>query len=352
MILYDPDDRMGFDAFGIQIPILDSKTARTFESLMQDPALGPRAAEWHVARIEERATREDLERVHHQDYVRRLFSDALEGEIIRTYELVDDQGRYYRYNPQAARLPLRHLFERILKRVAGTTQCCRMALRTGFCFYFGGGMHHAQHGHGNGFCLLNDIVIGLRKLQADKTIRTAWVIDVDAHKGDGTAALTRGDDTVRTLSIHMARGWPLDGAPRSADGRPNPSFIPSDIDIPIAAGEEPEYNRRLREGLRQLDAMPRPDLALVVSGADPYARDALPSTAELGLTRTQLLERDQMVYRFLKARRIPQAALMAGGYGPHVWEIYAGFLAWALRDQLASTHGGPASKFLPGHDPR
>jgi acetoin utilization deacetylase AcuC-like enzyme len=98
--------------------------------------------------------------------------------------------------------------------------------------------------------------------------------------------------------------------------------------------------------------MPRPDLALVVSGADPYARDALPSTAELRLTRAQLLERDQMVYRFLKARRIPQAALMAGGYGPHVWEIYAGFLAWALRDHLASTHGGPTSRFLPGHDPR
>ena len=59
------------------------------------------------------------------------------------------------------------LFERILDRVAGSWQCAKIALETGFCFYFGGGMHHAQKDFGNGFCLLNDIVVAVRKLQAD-----------------------------------------------------------------------------------------------------------------------------------------------------------------------------------------
>jgi acetoin utilization deacetylase AcuC-like enzyme len=336
MILHDPRERMGFFEFGIQIPILDSKASRTFEFLLQDPDLGPRAGQWHLARVDEILTREDLRHAHSQTYVARLFSEDLEKEIIRTYELIDDQGRYYRYNPEEASLPLTHLFDRILKRVAGTTQCCRVALDKGFCFYFGGGMHHAQHDRGNGFCLLNDIVIGLRKLQAEKKIQQAWVIDVDAHKGDGTAALTHGDATISTLSVHMARGWPLDGAAYDADGQLNPSFIPSDIDIPIAAGEEPTYNRRLRQGLEQLTALSRPDLAVVVSGADPFAEDTLPSTRELRLTQGQLLERDQMIYRFLKERRIPYAGLMAGGYGPRVWEIYAGFLTWALKDRLGA----------------
>jgi acetoin utilization deacetylase AcuC-like enzyme len=195
-------------------------------------------------------------------------------------------------------------------------------------------MHHAQHDYGNGFCLLNDIVIGLRKLQAEHIIRKAWVIDVDAHKGDGTAALTQGDDTIHTLSIHMARGWPLDGAPQDDEGRPNPSFIASDIDIPIEAGEDALYNDRLRSGLQHLARLSTPDLAVVVSGADPYAGDTLPSTQGLRLSQAQLLERDRIIYRFLKTRRIPQAALMAGGYGPEVWRIYAGFLAWVLRDRL------------------
>ena len=72
-------------------------------------------------------------------------------------------------------------------------------------------MHHAQRAYGDGFCIVNDIVIAIRKLQAEGLVRTAWVIDIDAHKGDGTAAITLGDDSIITLSIHMAQGWPLDG---------------------------------------------------------------------------------------------------------------------------------------------
>ena len=334
MILYDPNDRMGFFEFGIQIPILDSKVTKTFEALAQDPHLGPLSGEWHLTRIEENLDRQDLLRVHSSDYVNRLFSAALENEIIRTYELIDDQGRYYRYDPNAATQPLAHLFDRIRKRVAGTTQCSRVALEKGFCFYFGGGMHHAQYDFGNGFCLLNDIVIALRKLQSEQKIQNAWVIDVDAHKGDGTAALTHDDASIRTLSVHMAQGWPLDGNPLCADGQPNPSFIPSDIDIPIAAGEEPTYNQRLREGLEQMACLSHPDLAIVVSGADPYEGDALPSTQLLRLSKAQLLERDQTIYRFLENHRIPQASLMAGGYGPQVWEVYAGFLVWVLYERF------------------
>jgi acetoin utilization deacetylase AcuC-like enzyme len=185
------------------------------------------------------------------------------------------------------------------------------------------------------------VVIALRKLQHEGQIRTAWVIDVDAHKGDGTAALTRGDDTITTLSIHMARGWPLDGNPVLPDGRPNPSFIPSDIDIPIATGEENSYNAALLEGLYRLDAGRRPDLAVVISGADPYEKDELPSTQELCLNLDQMVERDRLVYRFLQDRRIPHAGLMAGGYGASAWEVYSRYLTWALLDRVGGD-GRPA----------
>ena len=334
MILYDPNDRMGFFEFGIQIPILDSKVTRTYATLIEDPLLGPRRDEWHLSNVGEVLDRKDLERVHSRTYLDRLFSEKLENEIIRTYELIDDQGRYYRYNPGEATEPLHRLFKRILQRVAGTTQCYREALASGFCFYFGGGMHHAHHDFGHGFCLVNDIIIGLRKLQAEKKITTAWVIDVDAHKGDGTATLTQGDDTICTLSVHMARGWPLDGKPRDEDRRPNPSFIPSDIDIPIAAGEESEYNERLLNGLHQLERLSRPDLAVVVSGADPYEKDELPSTRELQMSLDQMRERDRLIYRYLNKRQIPQAALMSGGYGSDVWKVYADFLLWVLPQRL------------------
>jgi acetoin utilization deacetylase AcuC-like enzyme len=248
--------------------------------------------------------------------------------------LIDEQGNYYLYDPDIATLPLTRLFDRTLTTVASTVQCCRTALDNNFCYAFRGGMHHAQCGYGAGFCPINDIVIAIRKLQAENSIRTAWVIDTDAHKGDGTAALTRGDDSITTLSIHMAHGWPLDGEKYDHSGNLNPSFTPSNIDIPMARGEDHLYVSRLQEGLNKLANRSLPDLAVVVSGADPYEKDKLPSTADLKLTLAQMKQRDLLVYGFLKERKIPGAYLMAGGYGERSWQVYAQFLEWALLDNL------------------
>lgn len=334
MIIYDPNMKEGLAEFGIEIPLSLSRAATTFAKLERHPSLAPRIGQWHINRINESITRADLLRVHSDAYVARLYSDQLEDEIVKTFELIDENGRYYRYNPDKATLPLTHLFDRLLFKVAGTVQCCREALEKEFCFTFGGGMHHAKREYGAGFCLVNDIVIALRKLQSENLIRTAWVIDLDAHKGDGTAVLTVEDSSITTLSIHMANGWPLDGDAYDDQGRLNPSFVPSDIDIPVAAGEENEYVARLEEGLDKLIHNGPPDLALVLAGSDPYEKDELPSTAELRLSLAQLMERDQLVYHFLKSQRIPRAYVTAGGYGEHAWEVDWQFLEWALPDNL------------------
>ncbi len=335
MVIYDHKTRVSLFEFGIEIPVYDSRTGKTFEMLTRHPILGAQINRWHVAKSKEKITKSDLMRAHSKEYINKLYSSNLDNEIIKTFELVDNRGRYYRYHPEKATLPLKELFGRILDRVAGTLQCCYVALEKGFCFYFGGGMHHAQREYGNGFCLLNDIVIAIRRLQAENRIKTAWVIDVDAHKGDGTAALTAGDDTIMTLSIHMAKGWPLDGDKYDMDGNLNPSFVSSDIDIPIAPGEDHLYINKLKRGLLRLDKFSRPDIAVVLSGADPYELDALPSTADLKLSLAQLKTRDLMVFNFLKDRGIARAYLMAGGYGENSWQVYSQFLVWALLDHLS-----------------
>jgi acetoin utilization deacetylase AcuC-like enzyme len=330
MIIYDPHIPVSLTEFGIQIPVRDSRAVNTLEALHQDPRLKAVKNRWHQDRIIETLDREDLERVHSRAYVQRLYSYHLEREIIRTYELIDARGNYHRYMPDLAKRPLTDLFQRILVKTAGTVQAARLAQERGFCFYFAGGMHHAHRHFGSGFCLINDIVIAARKLQAERRVSDIWIIDVDAHKGDGTAALTAGDDTIRTLSIHMARGWPLDGPSLLDDGTPIPSFTPSDIDIPIETGEEAHYIGRLREGLLELEALEAADLAIVVCGADPYEKDELPSTAGLRLSLEQMLARDQLIYSFLDQCGVPAAFLMAGGYGEETWRVYTQFLRWAL----------------------
>jgi acetoin utilization deacetylase AcuC-like enzyme len=334
MLLNSDRSPFSFEDYGIDIPVSNDKREKVLEVLRSHPILKDHIDQWYIDSSGEEITREDLLRVHSKDYVDRLFSESLEREIIKTYELMDNQGRPHRYHPERRSKPLSDLFNRALGRTAGTYQCCRIALEKGFCFYLGGGMHHARRDTGNGFCLINDTVIAVRKLQASNLIQTAWVIDLDVHKGDGTAALTAGDKSITTLSAHMARGWPLDGERYDENGRLNPSFTPSDIDIPVDSGEEHLYVQWLAEGLNKLSGYRRPDIAVVLSGADPYEKDKLPSTSKLKLTKAQMLERDQLVYGFLSEGNIPKAYLMAGGYGENTWEVYTQFLEWVLQRNL------------------
>jgi acetoin utilization deacetylase AcuC-like enzyme len=333
MILYDPDPRPPLSRYGIAIPIAPDATELALATLRAEKRVAPLLEAALTPCGETRISREDLERVHSPDYVATLYSEHVRREIERTYELVDSDGTYHRYDPDRAERPLEELFQFVLDTVSGSTECCRHALERGHCFYLGGGMHHGKSNTGDGFCLVNDVVLAARRIQAEGLAERIWIIDLDVHKGDGTAELTVGDDTIRTLSIHMARGWPLDRRERRPDGSLHPSHIPSDIDIPIAAGGEDTYIPFLEEGLEQLEGFERPELAIVLYGADPYEKDELPSSGGIKLSLPQMLERDELVYRFLADRRIPRAYLKSGGYGIHAADPLAQFLRWYLLEE-------------------
>jgi acetoin utilization deacetylase AcuC-like enzyme len=250
--------------------------------------------------------------------------------VSETYELIDSEGRYHRYAPHRAERPLSELAGYALRTVAGSYECCRIALEEGSCFYLGGGMHHAKHDGGDGFCMLNDVVIAARKIQAEHRVQRIWIIDLDVHKGDGTAALTADDDSLITLSIHMAGGWPLDRPKWLPDGSLHPSHVPSTIDIPVEEGGEDAYLPLLEDGLERLESTGTPGLAIVLYGADPYEKDELPSSAGIRLDYRQMGERDELVYRFLEERDIPRAYLKAGGYGISAAEPLTAFMRFYL----------------------
>ncbi len=319
--------------YGIDIPIGPNATRETIENLRRDPRVAPLLEAALTPRGDTEITRADLERVHSAEYVARLYSDDVELEIRRTYELIDSEGNYHRYDPGRAERPLAELFGFALDTVAGSYECCRHAVQRARCFYLGGGMHHGKRGTGDGFCLINDVVIAARKIQADGLATRIWIVDLDVHKGDGTAELTADDDSIRTLSVHMARGWPLDRRERLPDGSLHPSHIPSDIDVAIPEGGEEAYVPFLEEALVRLDGFETPELAIVLYGADPYEHDELPSSGGIRLTLSQMAERDELVYRFLADRGIPRAYLKSGGYGIRAADPLTRFLRWYLLEE-------------------
>ena len=64
----------------------------------------------------------------------------------------------------------------------------------------GGGLHHAMAARASGFCIYNDVALGVAAAR-DAGHRVLYV-DLDVHHGDGTQALFADDPEVLTFSIH------------------------------------------------------------------------------------------------------------------------------------------------------
>lgn len=312
MILYHEKLGTELERYGIDLPLRDDRSLKLFELLRRDfPGLEP-----IDLNILEAISREDLALVHGEEFLERFY-DNHEGfllEMEKTYDCsLVREGHH---------APLRELRDSILNQVAATYHAIKSALThdENFCFYLGGGMHHARKDFGSGFCPVNDIVIALKKAQANGLIKKALVVDVDAHHGDGTADVTANDDSIKTLSIHMAAGWPY---------HTELSETFSDVDIPIKKGEEETYLERLAAGLSEFSKSDF-DVVVVVAGADPYEFDELLSAAELKLTKEQMLARDFLIYKWCQENSYSQAWLMAGGYGEAAPAIYGQFLLKVL----------------------
>ncbi|MCG8452573.1 MAG: histone deacetylase [Spirochaetales bacterium] len=327
MVLFDVSTLLEFPRYGIGIPALDSRKSRTLSSLTEHPLLSPLKEQWLQSAYDDVFTLEDLLRAHSPEYAKGFFDHRAQERLVAGFELQNPDGTRNRWNPEEAELPLSQMVPPLLKAMAGTYKGAKIALESGFCHFLGGGTHHGHHDFAHGFCPINDVAVTLQKLRFESRIQRAWVIDVDAHKGDGTAAIFHKDDGVYTLSAHMASGWPLDGSLPPH----HPSWIPSSIDIPIEAGEEHQYLERLHDALQIMaQSSHGADIAVVLAGADPWEHDGLSSSSRLKLTEEQLFARDQLISQFLDSQGLPSLWLMAGGYGEEAWKIHRNFLQWKL----------------------
>lgn len=63
-----------------------------------------------------------------------------------------------------------------------------------------GGLHHAHPDHASGFCIFNDVALGIMTLLDDN--KKIAYIDIDAHHGDGVQKVFYACDKVLTISLH------------------------------------------------------------------------------------------------------------------------------------------------------
>jgi acetoin utilization deacetylase AcuC-like enzyme len=132
--------------------------------------------------------------------------------------------------------------------------------------------HHAFSDRVMGFCLLNNVALAARWLQAEGHAERVLIVDWDVHHGNGTEGIFWEDPSVFFISLHQYPHWPGTGAADDRGGGAGEGFT---LNVPIAAHTpRAEYLTRFHEALDQGFAF-RPDFVIVSAGFDCLARDPL-----------------------------------------------------------------------------
>jgi acetoin utilization deacetylase AcuC-like enzyme len=257
------------------------------------------------------ASDQDVLLVHTPQYVHKLKTGKLSAREELEMEIP--------YSPELVRA--------FWLAAGGSILAADYALKDRVAFSVGGGFHHAFPDHGEGFCMIHDVAVAIRRMQRDEKITRAMTLDCDVHQGNATAVIFAGMQTpgrplpsvpaatsnpsatakvrnahageVFTISLHQENNYPAWKPPSSID-----------VDLPDGTGDD-DYlawlDNALSSGLRQFD----PELICYIAGADPYCEDQL---GGLSLTIEGLKRRDELVFRVARIRDIPVMVTFAGGY--------------------------------------
>jgi acetoin utilization deacetylase AcuC-like enzyme len=160
--------------------------------------------------------------------------------------------------------------------------------------------HHAHAGHGEGFCLFNNIALAAcaaigriagggdaawspaaRKSQAGSKPR-AMIVDFDVHHGNGTQAIFEDDPGVLLFSMHQyGHIYPGSGRVEEAG---NGAGRGATINLPLPAGAgDAAFELAFEQIIAPAARRHRPDVLLLSAGFDAHWRDPL---AGLNVTLT------------------------------------------------------------------
>jgi len=207
-----------------------------------------------------------LATVHDRDYiaaVRAASRDPRGADLSRGLG-TDDDPAFSGMHEASARV------------VEGTRQVCadvwegRAEHGVNFC----GGLHHAMRGNASGFCIYNDIAVGIQWLLDHGVQRVAYV-DVDVHHGDGVERVFWDDPRVLTVSVHESgrvlfpgTGFPAEIGGSDAQGQA------VNVALPPGTGDS-AWLRALHSTALPLVRAFRPDVLVTQHGCDTHMQDPL-----------------------------------------------------------------------------
>ena len=184
-----------------------------------------------------------------------------------------------------------------------------------------GGLHHAMPGRASGFCIYNDIAVGIQSLLDQGAERVAYV-DLDVHHGDGVERIFWDDPRVLTISLHETGQmlFPGTGFPHDLGG---PGALGSAVNVALPPGTgDAGWLRAFHAVVPPLLREFKPQVLVTQHGCDSHAEDPL---AHMMLTvdgqRAAYLAVHELAHELCEGRWV---ATGGGGYAivdvvPRAW---------------------------------
>lgn len=216
-----------------------------------------------------------------------------------------------------------HMHEASARIAGASIEACRQVL-SGESLHAAnimGGLHHAMPGRASGFCIYNDVAVGIRWLLDQGVERIAYV-DVDAHHGDGVQTAFWDDPRVLTISLHETGQmlFPGTGFPDELGG-PDAEGTAVNLALPPGTSDH-GFLRGFHAVVPDLVREFRPQILVSQQGCDGHIEDPL---THLNLTvdgqRASYLALHDLAHGVAQGRWV---AFGGGGYAvvdvvPRAW---------------------------------
>jgi len=239
-----------------------------------------------------RATREQLSRVHRLHYIDKIVSAAPREGIV--YLDADTA-----MNPFTLEAALRAAGAPIL----GADLVMNGAAENAFCNIRPPG-HHATRDNAMGFCLFNNVAVGVAHALAMHGLERVAIADFDVHHGNGTEDIFADDPRVMLCSTFQHPFYPHSGATTGNDHI---------INVPLAAGSNGVGFRAAvwEHWLPALEAF-QPQMLFISAGFDAHVDDDMSSLALVEADYAWVTEKLKLVAQKWGKGRI--VSVLEGGY--------------------------------------
>jgi acetoin utilization deacetylase AcuC-like enzyme len=207
------------------------------------------------------ARREDIELVHDADYV------SLVEKLSVAEKPIDEDTPAHK-----------NTYELALLAAGGAIEAGRKVMssevKNAFALVRPPG-HHASRAHGGGFCYFNNIAVMTERLKRDFGLQRAFILDFDAHCGNGTEDIFYSDPNVLYMSIHQhpLTLYPGTGFVHEIGSGEGEGYT---ANVPMQPGSgDAEYAAVMQEIFVPLSEQFKPELFAVSAGFDAHTDDPL-----------------------------------------------------------------------------